>query len=169
MSSRPVFGRDVKTNLLFDALLPYVYVPQYKNYYPLPPANVSGQASSVITTPTQIASVTLPAQQLPYRVKRLLVDMIPPPGTTPATNQPYNLVQIVLSYGNTNVLLYQRYTYGGSPFNDQVYASGEDSLAIVPPNATATISLVVTANATYTSFNVTIYFDTLPPIEPANG
>lgn len=169
MSARPVFGRDVKQNVIFDALAPGVYIYQYKNYYELPPVAISGQATSVATTPTTLTTATIPAQQFPYRIKRLLVDMIPPPSTTPATNQPYNLVQLVISYGSTNQLLYQRYVYGGSPFNDQVYAGGEDSIAIIPPNATVTVSLVITSNATYTSYSAVIYMDTLPPVETANG
>ena len=169
MSERPVLGRDVKSNVIFDALAPGLLIYQYKDYTPLPPVPISGQASGVLTTPTTLATQTIPPQQTPFRVKRITADVIPPPSTTPATNQPYNLIQLIASYGSTNVLLYQRYVYGGSPFNDQVYASGEDSIAILPPNATVTLQLVVTANATYTSFNAVVYLDTLPPIETVNG
>ena len=169
MSERPVYGRDVKSNIIFDALSPGLLIYQYKNYNPLPPVAVNGQATSVITTPTTLSTLVVPAQNYPYRIKRLLVDMVPPPSTTPATNQPYNYVALQVSYGGSNILLYQRYLYGGSPFNDQVYASGEDSLAIIPPNATVTLSLIVTANATYTAFNVEVFMDTIPLVEPANG
>ena len=137
------------------------YIRDFKEYV-VPPITpiiiVNGQATGTSAS----FSYTLPAQQNFLRIKKLLVDLVPPPGYSPTEPNTYGVVSVSVNLGLGPITIYNRYVNPSTAFNDQVSLDGEDAIFQIQPNATAVITVSISNVATYTATNVELITESSP-------
>ncbi len=172
MSQVPTNEAGLRTSAIIDGTGPIpFYVKNYKNYVtpPFTPIIVlQGQTTSVITSPTALASFTLPSTNPPQflRVKKMIISSVPPSSATQSLPQVANSIAIQIQpQGGTPTIVYNALAPVNQPFYESEDMGGEDAFYTLVTNATTTISLVVSAAATYTSFSVVVITETAPLVE----